>query len=181
MPESMGVMVGQGCCVGGGLHGGETSSGLWPGNSRQGQWSHQRAPGAAVSSRGVGRHTLGGRRRPSPSIREAGAGGAQGVTWLGKVAQVPTLGVEGGAPCPGGGAGHAVAHTCQLACPNTGGCAASRDSCLELRDPTLRMGATCSQPEGALLGQAQHQRAGSPGRTKWGSHGSEGDRRGQDP
>lgn len=48
-------------------------------------------------------------------------------------------------------------------------------------DPTLRMGATCSQLKGALLGQAQHQRAGSPGRTKWGSHGSEGDRWGQDP
>ena len=48
-------------------------------------------------------------------------------------------------------------------------------------DPTLRMGAMHSQPEGALLGQAQHQRAGSLGRAKWGSYGSEGDSWGQDP
>lgn len=48
-------------------------------------------------------------------------------------------------------------------------------------DPTLRTGATRSQPEGALLGQAQHQRAGSSGWAKWGSLGSEGDRWGRTP
>lgn len=52
LPEGMGVKVGQGCCLWGGPHGGETSSGLWPGNSRQGLWSHQRGPESAVSSQG---------------------------------------------------------------------------------------------------------------------------------
>ena len=48
-------------------------------------------------------------------------------------------------------------------------------------DPTLRTGATCSQLEGTLLGQAQHQRAGSSGWAKWGLLGSEGDRWGGTP
>lgn len=117
---------------------------------------------------GWGRHTLSSRRRPSPSIREAGAGGAQGVTWLGKVAQVPTLGVEGGAPCPGGGAGHAGAHTCQLACPNTGSCAASRDSCLELRGPHPEDGCHVLSAGGSPAGSSPAPESRVPGADKVG-------------